>query len=292
MISSEQVGYCVDDTENGVAVQALTRRLEEELRAAKTRHLECGEVLLPADLLPMIARDVFRMAESEPCGLRGCTLYLNYETDQLCRKIGRVECDPGRVSTFELFLTLRHDSSSWYTLLPQFLKNWTSGRTIVLGHGFTLEKKKLYRSYRENTDLCQLKALCPRATCIIFAVASCDAASQHYFDSNDGSSHVTRGLVSTADRGCLIRTLWRPVEWNPGLTGVSPCHRWFTYIIYSTVGALLALAPYYREDKDRHLLATLHLSNSRLMGRFNCTFQRRHGRGLNYFAVLKAWYLV
>nr|CAD7201183.1 unnamed protein product [Timema douglasi] len=143
------IGYCVDDAENGIAVQALTRRLEEELRAAKTRHLECGEVLLPADLLPMIARDVFRMAESEPCGLRGCTLYLNYETDQLCRKIGRVECDPGRVSTFELFLTLRHDSSSWYTLLPQFLKNWTSGRTIVLGHGFTLEKKKLYRSYRE-----------------------------------------------------------------------------------------------------------------------------------------------
>nr|CAD7578097.1 unnamed protein product [Timema californicum] len=148
-LPSVEFGYCVDDAENGIAVQALTRRLEEELRAAKTRHLECGEVLLPADLLPMIARDVFRMAESEPCGLRGCTLYLNYETDQLCRKIGRVECDPGRVSTFELFLTLRHDSSSWYTLLPQFLKNWTSGRTIVLGHGFTLEKKKLYRSYRE-----------------------------------------------------------------------------------------------------------------------------------------------
>nr|CAD7591693.1 unnamed protein product [Timema genevievae] len=288
-------GYCVDDTENGVAVQALTRRLEEELRAAKTRHLECGEVLLPADLLPMIARDVFRMAESEPCGLRGCTLYLNYETDQLCRKIGRVECDPGRVSTFELFLTLRHDSSSWYTLLPQFLKNWTSGRTIVLGHGFTLEKKKLYRSYRDlrpcahepRASSLQLR----HVTLIRMMEFTCDARSSVKLASKrSGDASAQRSF--TADRGCLIRTLWRPVEWNPGLTGVRPRHRWFTYIIYSTAGALLALAPYYREDKDRHLLATLRLSNSRLMGRFNCTFQRRHGRGLNYFAVLKAWYLV
>lgn len=63
-------GLVSDESEDGGACQALARRLEDELRAAKSAQLACGEVLLPADLLPRIARDVLRMAENEPCGLR------------------------------------------------------------------------------------------------------------------------------------------------------------------------------------------------------------------------------
>lgn len=148
--SSYTRGLVSDDSEDGGACQALARRLEDELRAAKSAQLACGEVLLPADLLPRIARDVLRMAENEPCGLRGCTLYINFETEQECRRIGTVKCDPNTVSTFELFLTLSQDSrSTWHSLLPQFLKNLTKGGTIMISPGFTLEKKKLYRSYLE-----------------------------------------------------------------------------------------------------------------------------------------------
>merc|ERR1712070_289196 len=97
-----------EDTDDldSTACQALTRRLEEELRAAKSAQLACGEVLLPADLLPRIATDVLRLAEYEPCGLRGCTLFINFETEQECRRIGTIKCDPNTVSTFELYLTL------------------------------------------------------------------------------------------------------------------------------------------------------------------------------------------
>ncbi|XP_063243487.1 protein charybde-like isoform X2 [Bacillus rossius redtenbacheri] len=148
--SNTRVGCCgADDAEDGAATRALARRLEEELRAAKSAQLACGEVLLPADLLPRVARDVLRMAENEPCGLRGCTLFLNFETEQMCRRIGTVKCDPNTVSTFELFLTLKQDATSWHSLLPQFLKNLTRGGTIVISPGFTLEKKKLYRSCLE-----------------------------------------------------------------------------------------------------------------------------------------------
>ncbi|KDR16565.1 protein charybde-like isoform X1 [Zootermopsis nevadensis] len=142
--------YGPDDCEEeDGACQALAQRLEDELRAAKSAQLACGEVLLPADLLPHIARDVLRMAENEPCGLRGCTLFINFENDHVCRRIGTIKCDPSTVSTFELFLTLKQDSSSWHSLLPQFLKNLTRGGTIMISQGFTLEKKKLYRSYLE-----------------------------------------------------------------------------------------------------------------------------------------------
>lgn len=61
-----------EDTEDldSSACQALIKRLEEELRAAKSAQLACGEVLIPADLLPRIASDILRMSEFEPCGLR------------------------------------------------------------------------------------------------------------------------------------------------------------------------------------------------------------------------------
>lgn len=136
------------------ACAALAKRLESELRAAKSAQLACGEVLLPADLLPRVARAVVSMADSEPCGLRGCTLFVNFETEAVCRRLCTIKCDPGTVSTFELFLTLKQDATSWHNLLPQFLKNLTRGGTVMISPAFTLSKKKLYRSYQQfsSTD--------------------------------------------------------------------------------------------------------------------------------------------
>lgn len=53
---------------------------------------------------------------------RGCTLFINFETDNMCRRLSRIQCDPNAVSTFELYLTLKQDHNSWHILLPQFIK--------------------------------------------------------------------------------------------------------------------------------------------------------------------------
>lgn len=105
-----------------MAVNALSKRIECELRSAKRTHLACGEVLLPCGLLQRIARDILSMAESEPCGLRGCTLYLNFEGEDVCRRLSTVKCDPATASTFELFLTFKQSNTGWNSFLPQFLK--------------------------------------------------------------------------------------------------------------------------------------------------------------------------
>lgn len=144
-------GYHDDSEEDCGATSALARRLEEELRAAKSAQLSCGEVLLPSNLLVRISRDVLRLAENEPCGLRGCTLFVNFEGTQECRRIGTIKCDPNTVSTFEVYLTLKQDSSPWHNFLPRFIQNLTrGGGTVVISQGYTLEKKKLYRSYSDQ----------------------------------------------------------------------------------------------------------------------------------------------
>ncbi|CAH0391275.1 unnamed protein product [Bemisia tabaci] len=143
-------GFVFDETEHLSTCRVLTERLEAELRAAKSEQLSCGEVLLPADLLPRIALDILKMAETEPCGLRGCTIFINYESDNQCRRIGTLKCDPSTVSTFEIHLTLRQDlKASWKSMLPQFIKNFTKGGTIVISGSFSLQRKKLYRSFQD-----------------------------------------------------------------------------------------------------------------------------------------------
>ncbi|XP_060522728.1 protein charybde-like [Cylas formicarius] len=130
---------------------SLCHRLEQELRNAKRSHLSCGEVLLPCGLLQRVARDIVSMAESEPCGLRGCQLFLLFDAQQGTSptKIGKIVCDPETACTFELYLTLKQNSIGW-NFLPQFLRNLTRGGTVVISPAYTLIKKKLYRSYMEQ----------------------------------------------------------------------------------------------------------------------------------------------
>lgn len=68
--TNDAVCVAGEDTDFGVACQALARRLGEELRAAKSARLSCGEVLLPVHLLPRAAANILAASEKEPCGLR------------------------------------------------------------------------------------------------------------------------------------------------------------------------------------------------------------------------------
>lgn len=110
------------DSEEDAVVSALAKRLEEELRAAKRGHLSCGEVLLPCGLLGRVSRDIFDQADCEPCGLRGCTLYISFDGEGGTRRLGSTKLDPYTASTFELYLTLKQSAPGWNSFLPQFLK--------------------------------------------------------------------------------------------------------------------------------------------------------------------------
>lgn len=68
-------------TDDDASVNALSIRLQSELRAAKSRHLACTEVSLPYDLTPRIAAEIIKVSEKEPCGIRGCTIYIEFEDE-------------------------------------------------------------------------------------------------------------------------------------------------------------------------------------------------------------------
>lgn len=113
----------LEDSERATAINSLCTRLQYELRAAKSRHLECTEVLLPDDLLSKIASQIYFLSEKEPCGIKGCAIYIDFEDEPASpRRISSLKVDPNTLSTFELYLTIKQDKSGWHNILPQFLK--------------------------------------------------------------------------------------------------------------------------------------------------------------------------
>jgi len=103
-------------------IQEVADKLADTLRSAKQAHLTCTEVLLPCQLLQRIAIDMLETADSEPCGIRGCNITIEF-SDELgsVRRIAELKTDPNTVSTFDLRLTLKQDRSGWKAILPQFL---------------------------------------------------------------------------------------------------------------------------------------------------------------------------
>lgn len=141
LTAEEELFYC--DNVDYAVVNSLSLRLLDELRAAKSRNLTCTEVSIPCDLTTRIASEMIRLSEREPCGIRGCTVYVEFaEEPHNSRRIGTMKIDPDMVSTFELYLTLHQDKRGWTSLLPQFMKNLS--RSITISAEFSLTKHKLY----------------------------------------------------------------------------------------------------------------------------------------------------
>ena len=90
------------------------------------------------------------LAEVEPCGLRGCVLYLILEDpdSKSHRKIGCVRpVGSNPVPTFELFLTLKQASSGWLTAVSKKIFKTAGRKTVVISEEYALSKRLLYRTF-------------------------------------------------------------------------------------------------------------------------------------------------
>ena len=125
-------------------VNYLTKKIETTLKEAKeAKKLNCTEILIPQKLTTQIAQDIIAMAESEPCGLRGCILYINIEEKTLCRRLGEAKLDRSSVPTFEMYLTLKREIPGW---IDAFENKLFRKESVILSEVYRISKKKLYRS--------------------------------------------------------------------------------------------------------------------------------------------------
>ncbi|XP_073691750.1 DNA damage-inducible transcript 4-like protein [Garra rufa] len=153
--------YVGADVCEELTCQHLAQLLEGCLSRAKASKLQCAHVLVPETLTRRVARDVFRLAAGEPCGLRGCVLDIRLELDdqqQRCERLERLACDASVVPTFELTLVFKQDCGGWPSL-RDFLRIGTcfppgTRRALRLRPGFRLIKKKLYSTAGTIVEEC------------------------------------------------------------------------------------------------------------------------------------------
>ncbi|KAF2361747.1 RTP801-like [Trinorchestia longiramus] len=101
-------------------------------------------VMVAADFLSRLARDVVRVTEGELYGIRGCVLQIEYRDGDERVSIGRIKCDPKLPVTTHLTLSLTRDrtrTSSTSSLLRLF--GWGSESIICISPGYLLEKRRL-----------------------------------------------------------------------------------------------------------------------------------------------------
>jgi len=128
-------------------VTHLTRELESILRDAKESHLGgCWQVLLPRALTSQVAQDMMGLSDCEPCGIRGCVLFVDLDDEGTNRTLGRVIMSAETVPTFEMRLTLRRNSAGWLTAMGLNRLMRSLGRdSLVISDNYCLRKKRLYR---------------------------------------------------------------------------------------------------------------------------------------------------
>lgn len=129
----------------------VTRQIAEQIEAGIIKaksSLDICEVLIPLHLTQQIAQDVLNSSEIEPCGLRGCILYIILEDDsKSTRKIGCVRpVGSNPVPTFELFLTLKQASTGWLTTVSNKLFKTSGRKNVVISDEYVLSKRLLYRT--------------------------------------------------------------------------------------------------------------------------------------------------
>ncbi|RWS14929.1 protein charybde-like protein [Dinothrombium tinctorium] len=135
------------DSDNDSLAALIAENLEIVLREAKLRTLGSCRFLMPSNLSQQVAEDIIGMSESEPCGLRGCLLYIIYEDKEKCCRMTAVKFgDRTIVPTFEMYLYLKRKRDTWRNLVPNLILSHLLGDSIIISDAYKLSKKKLYRS--------------------------------------------------------------------------------------------------------------------------------------------------
>lgn len=132
---------------DAIVVTQIAEKLESTLREAKSKILGNCKILLPTNLALQIAMDIVGMSEHEPCGLRGCLLYVNYDDRNTSHQLGQVKFgDRTIVPTFEMYLHLKRNATGWLQIVTSRILSRFGQETVVISDCYKLSKKKLFRS--------------------------------------------------------------------------------------------------------------------------------------------------
>ncbi|XP_068244420.1 protein scylla-like isoform X2 [Palaemon carinicauda] len=133
----------LEDPTERVTQATLRRRVEEEMRLATD-----DGIWLPPSLLDQVAEEVLHLSKDEPCGLRGCVVFVTWKdgvSNDQPQPIAQVKADSSTPTTHILVLTLQPDCSSWYNRMARMIRSLDKRerRQLVASPQYELVKRRL-----------------------------------------------------------------------------------------------------------------------------------------------------
>lgn len=134
-------------------ISALSTTVFKQILKSIEKIAEAERVLVHPQTTVDILKEVVYQGEREPCGVRGGTLVVLF-SDRLgqLHRVGRFPLDPTTLPTYELHLTLNEDRTIKVKLENLMRKISGLCPNTVIRPGFTLRKRKLYRSSTGSED--------------------------------------------------------------------------------------------------------------------------------------------
>lgn len=127
----------------------ISTQLQNGLRHKLLAAIEekCRKSLqFPCNLLQEIAAHVIQEASLEPCGLKGCLIFIYFEGENDCQYLNTLRCDPATIPTFELTLTLRQNQAKMRGWIPDIVKrNFSVMPNVMVSTSYRLVKRRKYR---------------------------------------------------------------------------------------------------------------------------------------------------
>uniref|UniRef100_A0A0B6Y2H1 Uncharacterized protein n=1 Tax=Arion vulgaris TaxID=1028688 RepID=A0A0B6Y2H1_9EUPU len=151
--NDSKMNSCSDFSEqfDSQTCQAVEAEIEAAIQDAAEKKFYC-QIMYPPDLVSHIAQDVLRLSIVEPCGIRGCAIYILLQEKGKSRKLATIFGNPSAPPTFEIHLTLKEDDRSWkkfqkvyYTIRGCILNSQWTAMPKILCSVYHLEKRRLYR---------------------------------------------------------------------------------------------------------------------------------------------------
>ena len=134
------------------ANQHIMDELEAAIKETFEKGLQ-GKMIFPQEQILKIGQDIIKMSLDEPCGIRGCVVYIQLVKKDQAQTLAKLFTSHSITPTFEIFLTLREDERSWRKLQTLYItirdcicKNKRSAAPKLLHPSYKLEKRRLYRS--------------------------------------------------------------------------------------------------------------------------------------------------
>ncbi|KAK2721916.1 hypothetical protein QYM36_002473 [Artemia franciscana] len=128
----------------------LSELIMEELAYGVSQLNPNSQLIVPEGMADYIADSIFKMAQYEPCGIKGCVIYFNLDSGRNSDKqheLAKIRCDDYTVAMFEVHVTLHREASRWLKIVPQIFKSLKGSATpIVINKNYTISLKKLFRN--------------------------------------------------------------------------------------------------------------------------------------------------